>query len=102
MVKKLSKKRKEEIIKKYGKIPSKKEIFEKIKQSQERMIVALARAWEVAPDDPKTREELMEATEKAVKLREKLYKDLIKEEPPEIRESYEKLKGIIDAEARSN
>lgn len=99
---KLTKKEKEEIIKKYGKIPSKEEIFEKIKQSQEKMIVSLARAWEVAPNDPGIKEELMEATEKAVKLREKLYKDLIKEEPPELRESYEKLKDILDAEASSN
>lgn len=97
---KLTSQKKEEIIKKYGKIPTKEELFQKIKRSQERLLVSLIRAWETAPDDPKIREEVLEAIEKAVRLREKIYKDVVKEEPPEIEESYKKLRKILDREAR--
>ena len=83
MKKKLSKKKRKEIMKQFGgRMPTKKEIFEKIKASQERMIAALKGAYETAPQDPKIRSELMEAIEKATKLRSKIYKDLIKEEVP--------------------
>lgn len=98
----MNKKQKEEIIKKYGKIPTKEEIFQKIKESQERMVVALAKAWETAPNDPKIKKQLLEAIEKALQFRNKLYKDLLKEEPPNIRESYEKLQGILEKEVSSN
>ena len=101
MAKKLSKKKKEEIIKKYGKIPSKKELFDKIKESQERLVVSLVMAWKTAPDGPKIREEIIEAMEKALNLREKVYKKVIKEEPPEIRESYNKLREILESEAKT-
>lgn len=97
---KLTRQKKEEIIKKYGKIPTKEELFQKIKRSQERLLVSLIRAWETAPDDPKIREEVLEAIEKAARLHEKIYKDVVKEEPPEIEESYKKLRKILDREAR--
>lgn len=96
---KLTKKQKEEIIKKYGKIPTKKEIFEGLKKSQERLVVSLAAAWEVAPDDPEARKELLRLMEKALKLRKKVYKEVIREEPPEVAESYRKLRHIIEEEA---
>lgn len=78
------------------KILSKKEIFEKIKESQERLIVSLAAAWESAPDDPEIRKQLIEASKKAVNLREKVYKNILKEEPPDVRDSYEKLRAKIE------
>ena len=95
----LAKKQKEEIIKKYGKVPSKEEIFQKIRESQERLVASLIKAWEAAPDDPKIRKELLQAMERAVNLRKEVYKKLIKEEPPEIKESYEKLHKILEKEA---
>lgn len=101
-MKKLSKKQKEEIIKKYGKVPSKEEIFEKLRKSQEKLVVSLALAWESAPDDPKIRKDLLNAMEEAVKLRDGIYKGFMKEEPPDIRKSYEKLKDILRREASSD
>jgi len=95
-MKKLSKKKKEEIIKKYGKIPSKEEVFQKLKESQERLVYSLAKAWETAPDNPQIRSELLEAMEKALKLRSDLYKDIIKEEPPDLKDTYDKLQEIVD------
>lgn len=95
---KLTTKQKREIIKKYGKIPTKDEVFQKLRESQERMIVSLAAAWETAPDDPKIRKQLLEAIEKAVKFRERLYTEVLEEEPPEIRESYTKLRKILEKE----
>ena len=86
---KLSKKREAELIKKYGHVPTKEEIFEKIKASQERMMQALAGALATAPKDPKIREQLLEAVEKATKLRGKIYKDLLKEKPPRPKTSEE-------------
>lgn len=79
---KLSKKQEAELIKKYGHVPTKEEIFEKIKASQEIMMRALAGALKTAPKDPKIREQLLEAVEKATKLRGKIYKDVLKEKPP--------------------
>ena len=84
MPKKLTKKQKEEIIKKYGKIPTKEEMFQKIKESQERMMSALAGAWEEAPDEPEIKRQLLEAVEKAGKMRKKIYQDLLDEDPPKI------------------
>lgn len=102
MTTKLSQKRREEIIKKYGKIPTKEEVFQKIRESQERLIVSLAKAWEVAPPDPAIRKEVLEAMGKAVELREKVYGKVLKEEHPEIKESYEKLSKILENEAKAN
>ena len=82
----LFKKRREEIMKQFGdRMPSKKELFEKIKASQERMMQALKGAYETAPKDPKVRTELLEAIDKATKLRGELYKNLMKETPPELK-----------------
>ena len=95
-MKKLSEKRKDN----KKAVPSKKEVFEKIRKSQERLVVSLAAAWEASPDDPEIREQLMAASEKALKLREKVYKQVLKEEPPDVRESYEKLKSKIAMEIK--
>ena len=84
MKKKLSKKREKELIAKYGHVPTKKEIFEKMKASQERLIYSLAGALATAPDDPGTREQLFEAIDKAFQLREKIYK-MMDKKPPEIK-----------------
>ena len=79
---KLTKKKKEELIKKFGHVPTKEEIFEKLKASQERLMWALSGALEAAPDDPKLRKQLLQAIEKAATLRGKVYREVIKEEPP--------------------
>lgn len=80
---KLKKRQREELIQKFGHIPTRKEIFEKIKKSQERLIYSLAGAWETAPDNPHERKQLLKAIEKAIKMREEIYK-MIGEKPPEI------------------
>lgn len=67
-----------------GRMPTKEEVFEKIKASQERMMAVLKGAYEAAPEDPKIRAEFMDAIDKATKLREKVYKDLMKQEPPKL------------------
>ncbi|MBN1168445.1 hypothetical protein JXA63_00990 [Candidatus Woesebacteria bacterium] len=82
------------------KASSKEDILDKIKKTQERLIVSLAAAWETAPDDPKIREKLMKASEKAVKLRESIYKDVLKEEPPDVRESYTNLREKLEKEIK--
>ncbi len=97
----LSKKEKTKIVNKYGKIPSKKEILQKIKHSQERLVVSLAKAWETAPDDPEIRRDIIAAMQKALELRSKIYSKVVKETPPEIRESYDRLSKIIEKEAKS-
>lgn len=79
----LTKKWKQELIKKYGHVPTKKEIFQKLKESQERLIYPLAGAWQTAPDDPEERKKLLKSIKEAIKLREKVYK-MIGEKPPEI------------------
>ncbi|MBI2195522.1 MAG: hypothetical protein HYU48_00545 [Candidatus Levybacteria bacterium] len=72
---KLSKKRKEEIMKQFGgRMPTKKEIFQKIMESQERMAQALKGAWEAKPDDPKIREQLLEIGERAGKMKKEIEK----------------------------
>lgn len=74
---------------------------DKIKKTQERLIVSLAAAWEVAPDDPEIRKQLMATSEKALALREKVYKDILEEKPPDVRESYEKLRKEIEREIKT-
>lgn len=80
-MKKLDPKTKERLIKEFGHIPTKEEIFEKLIQSQERMIKALAGASRTAPHDPQIRAQILKAMEKAVKLREKIYKSFGKKPP---------------------
>ena len=80
---KLTKKQKEKLIKQFGHVPSKKEIFEKMKASQERLIYSLAGAWETAPDDPKIKNQLLRAIQKALNLRAKIY-EMMGEKPPKI------------------
>ena len=88
MKSKLTKKQREKIMKQYGgRMPTKEEIFEKIKASQERMMQALAGAARTAPDDPKVRSQLLEVIERAAKLRGKIYKQVLKEKPPKVREN---------------
>jgi hypothetical protein len=81
-------------------ISSKEEVLEKIRKSQERLIVSLAATWETASDDLELREQLMEASEKAVNLREKVYKQILEEEPPDVSESYEKLRSKLEEEIK--
>lgn len=71
---KLSKKKREEIIKKYGKIPTKEEAIENIFSLQQRMRDALKGAWETAPDDPEIRVKLTEDIELIAKLQKELEK----------------------------
>ena len=72
---KLSKKRKEEIMKQFGgRMPTKEEIFQKIIESQERMAKALKGAWETKPDDPETRSQLLEVGEISAKLKKEIQK----------------------------
>lgn len=71
---KLSKRKREELIKKYGHVPTKNEIFQKIIESQERLAQVLKGAWESAPNDQKVKETLLEAGEKSAKLRSKIKK----------------------------
>lgn len=87
MINKLTKKQKEGLIKKYGKIPSKKEIFEKLQTSQERMINALKGAWENMPEDisSKERDVLIDVIERATKLRKGIYKKILKQKLPIIK-----------------
>ena len=54
------------------------EIFQKIKESQERMIKALEGTWKTAPDDPEIRKQLTEAVAKTAKM-QKAIKKIIKE-----------------------
>jgi len=88
MKSKLTKKQREKIIKQFdGRMPTKKEIFERIKASQERMMQALAGAARTAPDDPEARKQLLEVIERTAKLRSKIYKQILKEKPPKVREN---------------
>ncbi len=98
---KLSEEKKEELIKKFGHIPTKEEVFEKIRQAQERLVVSLIAAWESAPEDPAIRSQILDAMKESLSLREKVYKKVLKEEPPDIKKSYEKLRAIIQEEAKS-
>lgn len=85
MTLKISKKKEAELIKKFGHVPTEDEILEKIKASQERLMSALAGALKTAPDDPKIREQLLGAVEKAAKLRGEVYEKVLKEKPPAIK-----------------
>ena len=85
MGKTLTGKQREKLIKQFGHVPTKEEIFQKIKESQERLVSSLAGMWQTAPDDPKVKGKILEAMEKAMKLRQNVYKTVLKEEPPEIR-----------------
>ncbi len=88
---KLSKKRREEIMKQFGgRMPTKEEIFEKIRASQERLMEFLAGAAKTAPEDPQIRKQLLEVIEKAGNLRKSVYKNVLKTKPPKIREESEK------------
>ena len=87
MKSRLTKKQREKIMKQFGgRMPTKEEIFEKIKASQERMMQALAGATRTVPDDPETRKQLLEVIERAATLRKNIYKKVIKEKPPKIKE----------------
>lgn len=79
MREKLTKKQKDKLIKEFGHIPTKEEIFSKIRQSQETMMAALKGAWDTAPDDPKIRKQLVDVVEKASKLRHKIYNDILQD-----------------------
>lgn len=68
---KLTKQRRERMIKEFGHIPTKEELFAKIQASQQNLLNALAGAWDNAPDDPKIRSELLNAMKKAINLRDK-------------------------------
>lgn len=73
-----------------GRMPTKEEIFEKIRASQERLMQALAGAARTAPDDPEVKKQLMEVIEKAGSLRKGVYKKILKERPPKIHEESQK------------
>lgn len=66
-------------------MPTEQEIMEGLKASQERLMQALAGMARTAPDDPEIKAQIMEAIEKAAGLRKKIYKEVVKEEPPKIR-----------------
>ncbi len=70
----LTKKQKEELIKKYGHVPTKKEVFQKLIESQERLANALKGAWETAPDNEEVKKTLLEAGEKSAKLKKEIEK----------------------------
>ncbi len=70
---KLSKKRREEIMKQFGgRMPTIEEIFQKIIESQDRMAQALKGAWETRPEDPEITKKLLEVGERSAKLKTKL------------------------------
>ena len=87
MKKGLSQNQRQKIMKQYGgRMPTKEEIFEKIRASQERMMQALAGAARTAPDDPEVRRQLTSVIEKAGHLRKGIYKKILKDKPPKIHE----------------
>lgn len=69
---KLSKKKQDELIKKFGHIPTQEEVFQKIIESQERLANALKGAWDTRPADPDIEKDLLEVGERAGKLRKEL------------------------------
>lgn len=82
----------EKLLKQFGgKVPTEAEILDKIKASQERLMQALVGMARTAPDDPEIQRQLREAIEKAAELRKKIYKTVIKEEPPKIHKSSEEI-----------
>lgn len=60
---------------------SKEEIFQRIRESQERLMKALQGAWETMPEDvdPKERMMLLAAIEKTAKLRDKVNRKIFRE-----------------------
>jgi len=82
--------KRKKLVAKFGQSFSEEEILEKLKQSQEKMIRALAGALTTAPDDPEIRSELLEAVEKAMQMRSKIY-GMIGETPPKIKINIEEL-----------
>lgn len=82
---KISKEKEKELIAKFGHVPTEKEISENIKASQEKLMTALVGMLETAPDDPEVRKKLMEAIEKAVEVRNKVYEEVLKETPPPVK-----------------
>lgn len=83
----LTQKQKEKIMKEFGgRMPTKEEIFEKIRASQERLMQALAGAAATAPNDPEVKKQLFGVIEKASNLRKKVYKEVLKEKPPKVRD----------------
>src|SRR3989344_2535504 len=76
----LTGKQREKLIKQFGHVPTKEEIFQKIEESQERLVSSLAGMWQTAPDDPKIKGKILEAMEKAMKIRQNVYKTGLKEE----------------------
>jgi hypothetical protein len=78
MAAKLSPAVKKRLIKKYGHVPTKKEVFQKIQESQDRLMAALKGAYENMPEDPGLREQFLDALEQAAKLNKGI-KQVIKE-----------------------
>lgn len=74
-------KQKQEIIKKFGHIPTKEELFAKIRESNQKMITALEGAWNCAPKEPAVRKQLTDAVAKASQLTKKL-NELLKKATP--------------------
>ena len=91
MKNKLTKKQREKIMKEFGgRMPTKEEIFEKIRAAQERLMTSLAGAVRTAPDDPGARKQLTEVIEKAGSFRKKIYKEILKEKVPKVKEPNDK------------
>lgn len=78
----LTKKQKERMIKEFGHIPSKEEVFAKLEASLSRMTAALEGAWNTMPDDPKIRKDMIKAVTHSAKLREGIYKKVLKKPVP--------------------
>lgn len=68
----LTKKQKDELIEKYGHIPTEEEVVENIRASSQKVLTALAAAWDSAPDDPKIKADIVKALKKALDLRKKI------------------------------
>ncbi len=79
---KLTKKQKDRMIKEFGHIPTKEEIFAKLEVSLTRMNNALEGAWKTMPDDYKTRNDMEEIVSRSAKLREGVYQSFLKKPAP--------------------
>jgi len=81
----LAPKLREKLMQQYGgRMPTQEEVFEKIRASQERLMTALVGMAKTAPNDPEIKKQLMEAMQKAAELRKKVYKQVLKQKPPQI------------------
>ena len=80
---KLTKKQHERMIKEFGHIPTKEEIFAKMEASLARMNEALEGAWKTMPDDMKIRKDMTEVVARSAKLRQGVYQSLIKKPVPQ-------------------